>query len=191
MIMKETLILHSCCGPCSTAVIERLLEDYRILVFYYNPNIHPEEEYLHRKEEQKRLIEVLKSKGNDVDFIEADYDPDNYFKMAEGLETEPEGGKRCLVCFKMRMLKAALFAKEHGYKIFDTTLSVSPHKNYDNIKLVGEEIEQETGIKYLGGNYKKQDGYKRSIELSKEYNLYRQNYCGCIFAKEAQDKLAK
>jgi len=180
--MKKTLVLHSCCGPCSTAVIERLLDEYSILVYYYNPNIHPEEEYLHRKSEQIRLIDALKALGKDVNFVDCEYDPNNYYEAVKGFEQEKEGGARCMICFMQRLRKTALWAKEHGYELFDTTLSVSPHKNYEVICQVGCEIENELGIKFLAGNYKKQDGYKRSIELSKEYQLYRQNYCGCSFS---------
>ena len=182
--MKPTLLLHSCCGPCSTAVIEKLLDDYTISVFYFNPCIYPQEEYIHRRDEQKRFLEELSAKvGYTIDFIDGDYQPETYYDLVKGLEGEPEGGARCKVCFKQRLGAAANLAKEKGYEYFDTTLTVSPHKNYNIISEIGKALEEEIGIKYLAGNYKKQDGYKRSIELSREYNLYRQNYCGCEFSK--------
>lgn len=182
--MKPTLLLHSCCGPCSTAVIEKLLDDYTISVFYFNPCIFPEEEYIHRRDEQKRFLAELSEKiGYDIDFIDGDYQPETYYNLVKGLEGEPEGGARCKVCFKQRLAAAANLAKEKGFEYFDTTLTVSPHKNYNIISEIGKALEEEVGIKYLAGNYKKQDGYKRSIELSREYNLYRQNYCGCEFSK--------
>lgn len=182
--MKPKLLLHSCCGPCSTAVIEKLLNDYDITVFYFNPSIYPQEEYVHRRDEQKRFLsELTKSSGIEVHFIEGDYDHDSFCNLVQGLEDCKEGGERCKECFKQRLLQTARLAKEKGFDYFDTTLSVSPHKNYELISEIGKSIEQELSIKYLAGNYKKQDGYKRSIELSKEYGLYRQNYCGCEFSK--------
>ena len=176
-LMKKKVLLHSCCGPCSTAVIEKLKADYDVTVFYFNPNIHPEEEYEHRKREQQKVCEKL-----GVPYIEGDYHPDEFFALCESFSEEPEGGKRCRECFMLRMRRTAELAKNGGYDLFDTTLSVSPHKNYDVISEVGKLLEQECGITYLGGNYKKQDGYKRSIELSKEFGLYRQNYCGCVYS---------
>lgn len=182
--MKPRLLLHSCCGPCSTAVIEKLIDDYEITVFYFNPSIYPEEEYLHRKNEQKRFLSELSAKlGFEIGFIEGDYNHQSFCDFVSGLENAPEGGERCKKCFWQRLEGTAKLAKDKGFDLFDTTLSVSPHKNYDNISAIGKEIEAKFGIKYLAGNYKKQDGYKRSIDLSKEYNLYRQNYCGCEFSK--------
>jgi len=184
LYMKPKLLLHSCCGPCSTAVIEKLLDEYDITVYYFNPSIFPEEEYVHRKEEQKRyLVELSKRIGIEVGFLEGEYIHENFCEFVKGLENAPEGGNRCLKCFEQRLTSTALMAKDKFFDLFDTTLSVSPHKNYDNIFRIGKEIETKIGIKFLGGNYKKQDGYKRSIELSKEYDLYRQNYCGCEFSK--------
>lgn len=173
----KSVLLHSCCGPCSTAVIEKLLPNFNVTVFYYNPNIHPKEEYEHRKSEQIRLCKAL-----GVDFIEGDYIPLEYYSAVKGLENEAEGGARCRECFFIRLKKTAELAKELGFDLFDTTLSVSPHKNFDVISEVGALISKESGIGFLGGNYKKQDGYKRSVELSKKYELYRQDYCGCSFA---------
>ena len=183
---NRKLLLHSCCGPCSSAVIERLLGDgYDVSVFYYNPNITDEAEYLHRKSEQLRLIDILNAEGRDIKVVDADYDPSEFYKAAEGLEDEPEGGKRCAKCFWLRLYKTAKTAKDMGFGCFDTTLTVSPYKNYAVISGIGSQIATELGIEYLGGNYKKQDGYKRSIELSNKYGLYRQHYCGCGYS-EAQ-----
>ena len=175
--MKQKVLLHSCCGPCSTAVIERLQADYDVTVFYFNPNIHPEEEYEHRKKEQQKVCERL-----GVPYLEGNYDPAEFFDLCGSMSSEPEGGRRCRECFLLRMRKTAELARESGFDCFDTTLSVSPHKNYTVISEVGSLLEKECCVKYLGGNYKKQDGYKRSIELSKEYGLYRQNYCGCVYS---------
>lgn len=179
---KEKLLLHSCCGPCSTAVIERLLAEdlYDITVFYFNPNITDPAEYAHRKEEQKR---VLKELYPFVAFIEGDYDPRAYFEIVSGCENEPEGGLRCSICFTQRLEETARFAADNGYSCFDTTLSVSPYKNYDTIYSIAVQLAEKYGIKYLAGNYKKKDGYKRSIELSKQLGLYRQHYCGCEFSR--------
>jgi len=182
--MKPKLLLHSCCGPCSTAVIEKLLDDYEITVFYFNPSIFPEEEYFHRKEEQKRFINELTNKTNmHIGFIEGDYNHQDFLDIAKGFEECQEGMDRCQRCFEQRLETTAKLAKENAFDYFDTTLSVSPHKNYDNISRIGKAAEEKFDVKYLAGNYKKQDGYKRSIELSREYGLYRQNYCGCEFSK--------
>ena len=181
--MKKKILLHSCCGPCSTAVIERLLTEYDVTVFYYNPNIYPVEEYEYRKDEQKRFISEYNKKNSEkITFVEGDYDNENYYAAVKGLENENEGGARCVECFRLRLEKSALFAADNGFEIFDTTLSVSPHKNYDLISKIGREMEDKYGVKYLAGNYKKQDGFKRSTELAREYELYRQNYCGCEFS---------
>lgn len=179
--MKK-LLLHSCCGPCSTAVLERLLSetDYQISVFYYNPNIHPESEYIKRKNEQIKFIKKLNS--DRVNFIDADYNPEKYFELTKGLESEKEGGNRCSICFNLRLSVTAQFAKENGYDIFGTTLTVSPHKNAEVINGIGESISKQKGIDYLVADFKKKDGFKRSIVLAKEYDLYRQNYCGCVYS---------
>ncbi len=189
---KKKLLLHSCCGPCSTAVLERLTDDYDVTVLYYNPNITEAEEYGHRLAEQKRFLKEREAgDGIHVALIEGDYDPAVFFKAAEGLEKEPEGGKRCRKCFEFRLRETALYAAEHGFDCFDTTMSVSPYKNYKVICELGEALAAEYGVEFLAGNYKKKDGYHRSIELSREYGLYRQDYCGCLFSKiEAEEKRA-
>lgn len=175
--MKKKLLLHSCCGPCSTVVIERLKDDFDVTVFYFNPNIEPREEYEKRKIEQQKVCEFF-----NVPFIDYDYDNAGWRKFVEGLENEREGGARCEKCFLFRLKGTAKYAKENGYEIFATTLSVSPHKNTLVINKVGEEISKEIEIEFLPESFKKKDGYLRSINLSKELELYRQNYCGCSFA---------
>lgn len=179
---KPKMLLHSCCGPCSSAVILRLKEDFDITIYYYNPNIYPEEEYLHRKSEQIKLIKSLNAEGENIKFLDAEYDSENYESYVCGLENEKEGGARCTKCFYMRFLKTAKVAKENGFDIFATTLTVSPHKNASLINQIGSEISKSQNIDYLVSDFKKKDGYKTSIELSKKYELYRQNYCGCKYS---------
>ena len=178
---RPALLLHSCCGPCSSAVLERLCEHFRVSVLYYNPNIEPEEEYLHRKAEQQRLIGIL---GEDVGWLECGYDHEAFEAFAPAMAEEPEGGKRCLACFALRLNETAEQAKKYGFEYFTTTLSVSPHKNADNVNCAGEEAAKRFGVKYLYADFKKKDGYLRSLRLSAEYGLYRQNYCGCMYSKE-------
>ena len=178
--MKKTMLLHSCCGPCSSAVIERLLPDYDVAVFYYNPNITDRKEYEHRFSEQKRL---LAEAFPGVRLVPAAYDPERWLEAVKGLENEPEGGARCSVCFKLRLEEAAKAAKENGFDCFDTTLTVSPHKNYAVISNIASEISERWGVPYEAGNYKKKDGFRRSIELSRQYGLYRQDFCGCEYSR--------
>ena len=179
----QKLLLHSCCGPCSSACIERLLKetDYEITIFYYNPNIYPQEEYIKRKNEQIRLINELNNPK--VKFLDCDYQPDEFNKIAKGFEAEKEGGARCSRCFVLRLNKTAQTAKDMGYNAFATTLTVSPHKNAKLITEIGLNIAENLGITYLPYDFKKKEGFKRSIVLSKEYNLYRQNYCGCKYSQ--------
>ncbi len=177
---KPTLLLHSCCGPCSSYVLEYLSSYFQITVFYYNPNITSQEEYQMRVQEQKRLIQLAHP---DVSFIEGNYEPDVFLKMSKGLEDEKEGGARCTKCYYLRMNETAKIAKELQYDYFTTTLSVSPYKDSQRLNQIGETLEQQYGIPYLYADFKKKNGYKRSIELSKKYHLYRQNYCGCEFSK--------
>ncbi len=176
------LLLHSCCAPCSSYVLEYLSKYFRITVLYYNPNISIEEEYLHRIEEQKRLISEMKT-INKVDFVQGEYNPNDFFAIAKGLEDAKEGGERCFKCYELRLKETVKIALDNGYDYFTTTLSISPHKNAQKINEIGENLSEEYGVKYLYSDFKKREGYKRSIELSKEYNLYRQNYCGCIYSK--------
>ena len=183
--MKK-MLLHSCCGPCSTQVIEVLRNDYDLTIYYYNPNIDTDEEFNHRLAEQKRYCALA-----GIKVIEDGYNPDDFLSKVKGLENEKEGGARCPVCFKIRLLKTAQKAKELGFDSFGTTLTVSPHKDATIINAIGKSIESDEDIEFIEGNYKKQDGYKKSVELSKKYNLYRQNYCGCKFAKLMQEKRDK
>lgn len=186
---KPKILLHSCCAPCSTAVIERLAPDYKITILYYNPNIYPYEEYLKRKNEELRYIDIYnKSHDEKVEFIDHDYDSERYYEAVKGLEQEREGGARCSECFRLRLTETARIAKEKGFDLFGTTLTVSPHKNSETINKIGLEVQAQVGEKYLVASFKKQDGYKRSVELAKQNNLYRQNYCGCKFALEIQSK---
>lgn len=179
---RKKLLLHSCCGPCSSYVISYLTKYFDITVFYYNPNIYPYEEYLKRKEEQIRLINEIDTE-NSLDIIDCDYDNDLYEKLIKGLEQEPERGKRCNVCYLMRLDKTAAIAKENGYDFFCTTLSVSPYKNANLINEYGSSLEDKYRVRWLYSDFKKKDGYKQSILLSQKYNLYRQNYCGCVYSK--------
>ncbi len=180
---RPTLLLHSCCGPCSSAVLERLTEHFQVTVLYYNPNIEPEAEYRHRLSEQERLLSLLP--GN-VGLLPCDYDHAAFAAFAEGMADCPEGGERCLSCFALRLRETARQAKAHGFEYFTTTLSVSPHKNADSVNRAGEAAGREAGVKYLMADFKKKNGYLRSLQLSKEYGLYRQDYCGCLYGKAKQ-----
>lgn len=181
------LLLHSCCAPCSSYVIEYLSQFFKVTVFYYNPNISELEEYSKRAEEQQRLINEIPT-VNKVDFLEGRYDFENYNEQVEGLEKCKEGGARCFVCYEMRLRETAKVAKEGGFDYFTTTLSISPLKNSAKLNEIGHNLEKEYGVEYLLSDFKKKEGYKRSIELSKEYELYRQNFCGCKFSKEEAKK---
>ena len=178
---NPTLLLHSCCGPCSSAVLERLTEHFRVTLLYYNPNIEPEEEYEHRLSEQKRLLGLL---PGEIPLLPCDYDHAAFEAFAPALADAPEGGERCLACFALRLNHTAELAKAHGFEYFTTTLSVSPHKNADNVNRIGEEAGKRFGVKYLFADFKKKNGYLRSLELSREYGLYRQNYCGCRYSMD-------
>ncbi len=179
------ILLHSCCAPCSSHVISLLSDYFYITILYYNPNIAPIEEYEKRKGEQIRLIKELKTKYK-VDILDCDYDNDLYNQTIKGLELEPERGIRCHKCYKLRMEKTAALAKENNYDFFATTLTVSPYKDANIINKTGLFLENEYNIKYLPSDFKKNNGYKHSIELSKIYNLYRQNYCGCVYSKKGE-----
>lgn len=185
-VMRRPLLLHSCCGPCSTAVIERLIPDYDLTVYFYNPCITDPLEYEKRKENQIKFINDynISFGGNcRVNFIEGDYEPLEYLNMVQGLENEPEGGARCTLCFRQRLLKTAKIAASKGFPLFTTTLTVSPHKNYQLISGIGKEAGSKYGVEFLDMDFKKKAGFQRSIQMSKEYGLYRQNYCGCDFSK--------
>ncbi len=181
---KPKLILHSCCAPCSSACLEKLVDFFSVTVFYFNPNITPIEEYEKRKKEQIRLINELNLNGKTkIEILDADYVPKQFFEIAKGLEDCPERGERCLKCYELRMRKTAQVGKEKNFDYFATTLTLSPLKNSKDINQIGRKIESEEKIKYLVSDFKKEDGNKRSIELSGKYNLYRQNYCGCVYSK--------
>lgn len=182
------LLLHSCCAPCSTYVLEYLTPYFDIGVLYYNPNIHPSEEFYKREREQERFINLV-DKVNKIELIKAEYNPKEFFKAVKGHELDKEGGARCGICFELRLGEAARYAKEYGYEYFTTTLSVSPHKNAQVLNEIGERLEQKYDIKYLYADFKKKNGFKRSIELCNEFNIYRQDYCGCVFSlKESRDR---
>lgn len=180
------LLLHSCCAPCSSYVLEYLSQYFKITVFYYNPNIYPEEEYSRRVEEQKRLINSMPAK-NKIDFIERGYDPQEFYDCVKGLEHIPEGGERCFACYRLRLERAAELAKELGADYFTTTLSISPYKNAAKLNEISEELGELYSVSALPADFKKREGYKRSCQLSAEYGLYRQDYCGCVFSKRERE----
>lgn len=207
-----TLFLHSCCAPCSSYVLEYLRQYFRITVFYYNPNISMEEEYRKRVSEQKRLIAAYnaevsgedapaqsdnmqagqtqngKRPGYSIEVMEGDYEPESFYEIARGLEQCPEGGERCFACYELRLRETAEKAQAGGYDYFGTTLTISPLKNAKKLNEIGERLASEYGVKWLVSDFKKKGGYQRSIELSREYDLYRQDYCGCIYSKEEREK---
>jgi hypothetical protein len=182
-----TLLLHSCCAPCSSYTLEYLTQYFSVTVYYFNPNISPREEYEKRVAEQKRFISQLPVK-NAVSFVEGDYDPNNFYAAVKGFEHIPEGGERCFACYRLRLESTARLAAERGFDYFATTLSISPYKNAPKLNEISEELSQIYSVKNLPCDFKKRGGYKRSIELSREYSLYRQNYCGCAFSKAEREK---
>ena len=179
------LFLHSCCAPCSSYCLEYLCQYFAITVFYYNPNISASEEYRKRVEEQKRLVDAYNAeqKGYGIHVVEGDYNPADFFEIAKGYENCPEGGERCFRCFDLRLRRTAELAQADGYDYFATTLTISPLKNASKINEIGLDLALEYGVKWLPSDFKKKNGYRRSCELSAEYNLYRQDYCGCPFSK--------
>lgn len=181
-----TLLLHACCAPCSSYCLEYLSQYFSITVLFYNPNISPETEYNKRVDEIRRLIDELPVK-NKVSLIEGRYLPTEFYNSVKGLEDEPEGGKRCHVCYELRLREAAITAKELGFDYFTTTLSISPLKDAEKLNEIGKRLSDEYGVAYLYSDFKKKNGYKRSIELSREYKLYRQNFCGCVFSRREAD----
>ena len=181
------LLLHACCAPCSSAVLERLSQYFRITVLYYNPNIFPEEEYRHRVEELKRLVSES-TYPNPVEVVEGSYNPETFFACAKGLEQEPEGGKRCEKCFRLRLSEACKAAKLGNYDVVTTTLTISPQKDVDLMNRIGEEEAERYGVRWLPSAFRKKGGYQRSIELSREHGLYRQDFCGCVYSKAERDR---
>ena len=177
-----TLLIHACCAPCSSYVLEYLSNYFHIIVLYYNPNITSREEYEYRLSEEERLIGELPVKYP-IRLVKGDYRPEEFLSAVKGLEKEPEGGARCAVCFELRLREAARYCRELNADYFTTTLTISPLKNSEKINEIGERLAEEYGVRYLPSDFKKKNGYKRSIELSREYDLYRQNYCGCVFSR--------
>lgn len=203
-IMGKTLFLHSCCAPCSSYVLEYLRKFFRITVFYYNPNISMEPEYRKRVAEQKRLIQAYNdalvpiemshnsaAAAYPISIVEGDYEPEKFFEMAKGLEQCPEGGKRCFACYELRLRKTAELALAGKFDYFTTTLTISPLKNAGKLNEMGECLAEEYKVNWLPSDFKKRGGYQRSIELSKEYELYRQDYCGCIYSKQERERHKK
>jgi predicted adenine nucleotide alpha hydrolase (AANH) superfamily ATPase len=185
-LAKRRLLLHSCCGPCSSSVIERLAENYSISIFFYNPNITDKKEYDKRLEAQKKLIDEFNNsldKNSAIGLVKGRWEPNVFLEAVIGLEGEPEGGDRCKQCIKIRLEETARTAILKGFDVFSTTLSVSPYKDYGAISVIGNELALCAGIEFLDMDFKKSNGFARSIELSKKHNLYRQNYCGCEFSK--------
>ena len=187
----KKLLLHSCCAPCSSTCLEVLTPHFEVTILYYNPNITEVSEYEHRLDEEKRFIETLNynngfQNGNEfhrISIIDARYEPDEFFEAVKGYEACPEGGNRCFICYEMRLKEAAKVAIAHNFDYFTTTLTLSPLKNCDKLNEIGQRLSDELHVAFLPSDFKKKDGYKRSIQLSSDYDLYRQNYCGCIFSK--------
>lgn len=184
---NKKLLLHSCCAPCSSYVLEYLSAYFAVTVLYYNPNITFEEEYNYRKEEQKRLIAALPTKYQ-INFMDCDHSPGLFLEHIRGFEKEPEGGARCKLCFELRLSKTAELAKNEGFDYFTTTLTISPLKNAALLNEIGGKLAKKYDVNYLFSDFKKRNGYKRSIELSKEYDLYRQDYCGCVYSKMERNR---
>ena len=184
---RPTLLLHACCAPCSSYVLEYLSKYFRITLFFYNPNIAPEEEYRFRLDELRRLVREMGLCG-DVAVLEGNYAPDRFYALSEGLETLPEGGSRCSLCYRLRLSETARVAAEGGFDYFCTTLSISPYKNAAWLNEIGLDEGKKHGVSYLVSDFKKKNGYKRSCELSEQYGLYRQDYCGCVYSKAARER---
>ena len=181
-MQKKRILLHVCCAPCSTTAIFSLADEYDITLCYYNPNIYPIEECEKRKQEIYKLVNAVNQEGLDIKVLDAINDFETFEKSVKGFENEKEGGARCNICFALRLDKVASLAKENGFDLFATTLTVSPHKNAKLINEIGENLSKKHKIEYLPTDFKKKDGFKKSIELSKKYDLYRQNYCGCKYS---------
>ncbi|MBR6573008.1 MAG: epoxyqueuosine reductase QueH [Clostridia bacterium] len=180
---RPSLLLHVCCAPCSSYVIEYLSKFFNITIYYYNPNISPIQEYNFRLLELSRLLQEMKEAEN-IDILPCEYEPETFYEIAKGLEKEKEGGERCFKCYRLRLEKTVQAAKEKGFDYFTTTLSISPYKNAEKLNEIGKDLSEKYNVPYLFSDFKKKNGYKRSIELSKEYDLYRQDYCGCIYSKK-------
>ena len=187
--IRPKLLIHACCGPCSSYVIEYLSNYFDITIYYYNPNIYPTNEFLRRYDELEKFIKEFNEKNKiEIKLNAVDYETKEFYEAIRGLEHMGEKSRRCYNCYKLRMTKSAKYAKENDFDYFTTTLSISPYKNANWINEIGKKLEEKIGIKYLYSDFKKKDGYKRSLELSKEYNLYRQEYCGCVYSKEERER---
>lgn len=185
-----SLLLHSCCAPCSSYCLEYLSRYFKITVLYYNPNLYPAEEYDRRVSEQRRLIAALPSE-NEISLVEMRGEPEEFYSAVRGLEHIREGGERCFACFRLRLERAAEYARENGFDYFTTTLTISPLKNASKLNEIGEEVAERFKVRHLPSDFKKKNGYKRSVELSKTYELYRQDYCGCVFSKREREQAEK
>lgn len=183
--LKPKLLLHVCCAPCSSATLERISEEYDITLYFYNPNISDASEYKKRENELTRFLDEAPFCKN-VKFVIAPYNPYEFYEIAKGLEKLPERSERCYKCYELRLDASARYAAENGFDLYTTTLSISPHKDAGWLNEIGERLGKKYGVDHLYSDFKKKDGYRRSIELSKEYNLYRQDYCGCIYSKQAR-----
>ena len=185
-----SLLLHSCCAPCSSYCLEYLSQYFKITVLYYNPNLFPAGEYERRVSEQKKLVSALPAKYP-VTLVEMKGEPEEFYSAVKGLEHTGEGGERCFACFRLRLERAARYAKENGFDFFTTTLTISPLKNAQKLNEIGEAVGEKFGVRHLPSDFKKKNGYKRSVELSKVYGLYRQDYCGCVFSKREREETEK
>lgn len=185
---RPSLLLHACCAPCSSYVLEYLSQYFDITLYYHNPNIYPEEEFTFRLSELERFVKEV---GYPINVTFPEYDANEFFSAVRGMENLPEGGERCRVCYELRLRRTAQTAKDCGFDYFTTTLSISPYKNAQWLNEIGAELEREFGVKYLYSDFKKKNGYKRSIELSSQYGLYRQDYCGCVYSKAEADRRKK
>lgn len=185
-----SLLLHSCCAPCSSYCLEYLSQYFKITVLYYNPNLFPAGEYERRVSEQKKLVSALPTKYP-VTLVEMKGEPEEFYSAVKGLEHIREGGERCFACFRLRLERAARYAKENGFDFFTTTLTISPLKNAQKLNEIGEAAGEKFGVRHLPSDFKKKNGYKRSVELSKVYGLYRQDYCGCVFSKREREEAEK
>ena len=184
---KKTLLLHACCAPCSSAVLERIAEYFDITILYYNPNITEKEEYEKRLQELEKFVNEINL--DNIKVMPGRYQPEEFFEMSKGLEQEKERGKRCYQCYKLRLEETAKIAEQQNFDFFTTTLSISPYKNSKWLNEIGADLDKKYQSTYLYADFKKKNGYKRSIELSKQYNLYRQDYCGCIYSKKEKELL--
>ena len=191
MDIRPKLLLHCCCAPCSSATLERLQRDYDVDIYYYNPNIEPEAEFRKRAGEEERFVRAFRPDGG-VQVIVAEYDHEAFERIARGREQLPERGERCYLCYELRLRRTAAFAREKGYDCFTTSLSISPYKSARWINEIGERLAGEYQVPFVHSDFKKQNGYARSIALSREYNLYRQDWCGCVYSKaERERKIAE